>query len=40
MNWTEYEERYGESRDDHEENYTCLECGGMGCPYCYINEEE
>ena len=34
MNWDEYEERYGESREDHLETIPCPTCGGEGCMWC------
>lgn len=47
MNWDEYEERYGESREDHLETIPCPTCGGEGCMWCndlgyveMINENE
>lgn len=30
----EYEERYGESREDHEYYEHCPSCFGEGCPDC------
>lgn len=34
MTWADFEEEYGESKDDHLDYETCPECFGEGCNYC------